>query len=234
MISNPADIDDNVRGKRVDERPGEMRNHFPTGSMGARNRKVIHAFLACICFAATKPRAFGGDWFLLPEPVFMRHAVSFPILGAKSTVLAPARWTADGIEFITVDAWTAAGVDRDPVGKWTARIGSEWLAHVKIEWVRNPKKVVEFAVVQAEKFPVSVTVFAPEFGAMFEEVFGPRFQVIIPNRRKIFVFPGVATDLNPYGPMILEEWQSPAAKASLEVFQWTVAGLRAVGRIEEP
>ena len=179
-------------------------------------------------------RAVANDWFFLPEPRFMRHEISFPLSGAKNTVLAPARLGEAGVEFPTVATWTAAGLDEEAVRKVTAHIASEWLRHVKVEWVRNSKNVVDYAALRSEKFPVCVTIFAPEFRKQFDDVFGPKVMLVIPNRQTVFVFPALAADISEYSPMILEAWRGPAAKVSLEVFELSERGLKAAGRIEEP
>ena len=180
------------------------------------------------------PRANADEWFLLPEPKFMEHEVTFPIEGAKSTVLAPAKIGEYGIEFSTVNGWTAAALNEDAVRKVTRTFASEWLKHVKPELVRNRKKVVEYAVVRSDKVPVAATVFAPEFWKQFADVLGPKMIVVIPNRQTVFVFPGVAVDYAEYAPLIFEAWRGPAAKVSLEVFELSARGLKAVGRLEEP
>lgn len=182
----------------------------------------------------TMSRANADDWFFLPEPKFMGHEVAFPIEGAKSTVLAPAKMAEFGVEFPTVAGWTAAGLNEEAVRNVTRRLASAWLGHVKRELVRNRKKVVEYAVMRSDKVPVCVTVFAPEFWKEFEDVFGPKMMVVMPNRQTVFVFPGVAVNYSEYAPLILEAWRSPAAKVSLEVFELSERGLRAVGKFEEP
>ena len=175
-----------------------------------------------------------NDWFFLPEPRFMGHEISFPLSGAKNTVLAPARLGETGMEFPTVAAWQAGALSEEIVGKVTARFASEWLRHTKVEFVRNRKNVIEYAVLRSDKLPVCATVFAPEFRKQFEDVFGPKLMLVIPNRQTVFVFPGVAGDLPEYAPMIIEAWRSAAPKVSLEVFELSGRGLRATGRIEEP
>ena len=175
-----------------------------------------------------------NDWFFLPEPRFMGHEVSFPLKGAKDTVLAPARMGESGVEFPTVAAWNAGALSEEMVRKVTAKFALEWLKHVKVEFVRDRKNVVEFGVLRSDKLPVCVTVFAPEFRKQFEDIFGPKVMVVIPNRQTVFVFPGVAVDFSEHAPMIIEAWRSAAPKVSLEVFELGERGLRATGRIEEP
>ena len=175
-----------------------------------------------------------NEWFFLPAPRFMQHEVSFPLSGAKNTVLAPARIGESGVEFPTVAVWEAGGLSEEKVRKVTATFASDWLRHVKVEFVRNRKNVVEFGVLRSEKLPVCATIFAPEFLKQFEDVFGPKVLLVIPNRQTVFVFPGVGVDMADYAPMILEAWRSAAPKVSLEVFELGERGLRATGRIEEP
>jgi hypothetical protein len=198
-----------------------------------RRSRAIRVLLAAI-FALITSAGMANDWFFLPEPRFMGHEVSFPLSGAKSTVLAPARMGESGVEFATVAAWHASGLNEDLVRRVTARFASDCLRHVKVEFVRDRKNVVEYAVLRSGKLPVSATVFAPEFRKQFEDVFGPKVMLVIPNRQTVFVFPGVAVDFSEYAPMILEAWRSAAPKASLEVFELSERGLRATGRIEEP
>jgi hypothetical protein len=194
---------------------------------------VIRVLLVAILFVAAC-KAVANDWFFLLEPRFMEHEVSFPLNGAKNTVLAPARLGDGGVEFPTVAVWAASGLSEQTVQKVTARFATEWLRHSKVEWVRNRKNVVEYAVLRSDKFPACATVFAPEFRKQFEDVFGPKMMLVIPNRQTVLVFPGVAVDFAEYAPMILDVWRSPAAKVSLEVFELSDRGLKAVGRIEEP
>jgi len=196
--------------------------------------RVLLALILSVLIAAANVHANADEWFLLPEPKFMEHAVAFPIEGAKVTVLAPAKIGESGIEFSTVTEWTASALNEDAVRKVTKAFATEWLRHVRRELVRNRKNVVEYAVLHSEKVPVAATVFAPAFWKQFADIFGPKMIVVIPNRQTVFVFPGVAVDYAEYAPVILEAWRGPSAKVSLEMFELSVRGLKAVGRLEEP
>ena len=193
-------------------------------------RALVRAFFAVLLVAG----ANADEWFLLPEPKFMGHGVTFPIESAKSTVLVPAKMGELGVEFVTVTGWTAAALNEEGVRKATRACASEWFRHVKPEYVRNRRKVIEYAVLQSDKLPVAATVFAPEFWKEFADIFGPKMIVVIPNRQTVFVFPGVAVDYAGYAPLIFHAWRGPAAKVSLEVFELSERGLKAVGLLEEP
>ena len=234
MIPDATDIQDDMRGKRFDELAGEMCDHARSRSRWLRNREAIRAFASALVFVLLLAGANADEWFLLPEPKFMGHGVTFPIEGAKATVLVPAKMGEQGVEFVTVTGWTSASLNEEGVRKATRACASEWFRHVKPEYVRNRKKVIEYALIQSDKLPVAATVFAPEFWKEFADVFGPKMIVVIPNRQTVFVFPGVAVDYAEYAPLIFQAWRGPSAKVSLEVFALSERGFRAVGRLEEP
>ena len=93
---------------------------------------------------------------------------------------------------------------------------------------------MQYAVLQSDKIPVAATVIAPEFWRRFEEVFGPKMRVVMPNRHTVYVFPDLESNLDQYSPMVIRAWRSRWPKVSLEVFQLSERGLQAVGAFEEP
>ena len=178
--------------------------------------------------------ARGAEWMLLPEPKFMGHQVTQPIAGSKKTVLAVAQLTEIGLEFARREQWQALGITDQGVLDSTRQRTAEWLKQLKPEFTRNKQKVVQYARLQSEAVPVSATVLAPEFWRQFEEIFGPRMRVVIPNRHTVFVFPDLEGDLDQYSPMVFEAWRSRWPKVSLEVFELTERGMKAVGAFAEP
>lgn len=234
MISDTADIENDMRGERFDERAGKVCDHAASLSRCKRSREAIRWMFKVWIFLLLSAATLADDWFFLPAPRFMRYEISFPIEGAKNTVITPAKLGRAGLEFPNIAAWSAAGLDEGAVRKATEKIASEWLKQIKPEYVRDRRKVIEYAVMSSDKFPACVTVFAPEFRKSFEEIFGPKLLVVIPNRQTVFVFPGVAVDLSDHSPAILEAWRGAAPKVGLEVFELSEQGLKAVGKIEEP
>jgi hypothetical protein len=169
----------------------------------------------------------------LPEPKFMGHKVVLPIEGAKSTVLAAARVGDFGAEFPSADEWKNATVREEEVLATTRTMAVEWLKEIKPEYSRGADKVIQCAKLQSEKVPLCAVVLAPEFARQFEQIFGPKFLVAIPNRHTVFIFPGLAGRHERFAPTVLKEWHSEAPKVSLEVFEMGPKGLRAVGVFEE-
>jgi hypothetical protein len=176
----------------------------------------------------------GSDqWFLLPEPKFMGHKVVQPIQDAKSTVLAPARGGEFGVDFPSAEEWKTAGITDEALTATTRAAAAQWLKELKPVLVRGPDKVVQYAQLHSDKVPVCATVLAPEFLRRFEDIFGPKPLVVMPNRHTVFVFPGLAGKHERFAPVVLAAWQSDAPRVSLEVFELGAKGLRAVGTFEE-
>jgi hypothetical protein len=238
MISNPADIHNNLRRQRFGECAAQVMDHGPTGSRAARLRarkNPVFTFWVVLVLVLSAPVARAGEpWFLLPEPKFMGHQVTQPIPGAKRTVLAAAQMGNFGIEFARREPWDALGVTDSALLEAARKQAAEWLKQLKPDLVRNEQKVVQYATLQSDSVPVAATVLAPEFWRQFEEVFGPNMRVVIPNRHTVFIFPDLEGDLTQYSRMVIEAWRSRWPKVSLEVFELTERGLKAVGAFEEP
>lgn len=192
--------------------------------------------VACFCvwlvmlFAVA---AHADEWLLLPEPKFMEHKVARPLAGAKATVLAVAKLGEHGPEFPLPEEWQAAGVSDGDVLASTRRLAVEWLKQVKPVLVRDKKKVVEYAVLRSEALPICAAVLAPEFWKQFEEIFGAKMLVVMPNRNTVFVFPVLDENRDQRSRLVLQAWRSGAPKVSLEAFELSEQGMRAVGAFEE-
>lgn len=233
MITDSADIHDDLRGKRFRQGAVEMVNHAGIANRPALRGARKNGWLALL-LGVTGIAGAAEPWILLPEPKFMGYQVTRPIPSAKATVLVAAQVGFYGTEYARSEGWQTAGVTDEVLWAETRKAAAEWLKKVTPEYVRNRQKVVQFAVLRSSEVPVAVTVLAPEFWKQFEEVFGPKMRVVVPNRNTVYVFPDLESDLNAYTPMVMKAWKSEAPKVSLEVFQLTDKGLKAVGAFEEP
>ena len=233
MITDSADIHDNLRGKRFRQGAVEMVNHGQTASRPALRGARKNGWLAALLGLAGVASA-AEPWVLLPEPKFMGHQVTRPIPAAKSTVLAVAQNGIYGLVFARTEGWQKEIITDETLWAETRKSAAEWLKKVTPQYVRNEKKVVRYAVLQSETVPVAATVLAPEFWKQFEEVFGSKMRVVIPSRNVVFILPDLEGDLDAYTPMVMKAWRSGLPKVSLEVFQLTEKGLQAIGAFEEP
>ncbi len=58
--------------------------------------------------------------------------------------------------------------------------------------------------------------------------------VVVPSRYTAFVFPELATHYQEYYPMVFEAFRETAWPVSVEVFQFSANGIRAIGVFERP
>ncbi len=77
--------------------------------MGRTFALLALAFCAARAGAQQDPKT----WHILIEPTFMQPQVSFPIAGAKDTVLVPGYLDEGGPEYFTKEQWNAAGLTWD-------------------------------------------------------------------------------------------------------------------------
>jgi hypothetical protein len=58
--------------------------------------------------------------------------------------------------------------------------------------------------------------------------------LVVPNRSTAFVFPALAGNHRDYWPMVFEAYRATPFPVSIEVFELSARGLRAVGAFQEP
>jgi hypothetical protein len=51
----------------------------------------------------------------------------------------------------------------------------------------------------------------------------------MPNRYTVFVFPSLASEYKNYAPMVIQAYHNSAYPVSLEVFERSEGGIRAIG-----
>jgi hypothetical protein len=75
-------------------------------------------------------------------------------------------------------------------------------------------------------------VLSPDFLKKFKDIFGPTILVAIPSRFTVYVFPALASEYKNYSPLVIQAYQQSAYPVSLEVFEISDAGMRAIGTFE--
>ena len=170
-------------------------------------------------------------WHLLIEPVFMKPEVGFPIPGAERTVLVPAYMDAlNEPVYLTKKQFEALGVDLAGFQKQSLANASE--KKVKADFVRDEKKVVKYAILQSDSPLTATMVLSPDFLKTFADIFGDKPLVAIPNRFTVYIFPKLAGDYKNYSEMVTGDYRSSAYPVSLEVFEVSTEGLKAIGTYE--
>jgi hypothetical protein len=175
-----------------------------------------------------------ATWRVLIEPKFMKAAVVRPIAGAQRAELVAATVGEAGVEYLSRAQFDALKIDWEAFTAQALTNANAELDALKIETVRDRRKVITHAIVRSEHGLVASAVLAPKFLDLFKDTLGDKVLVVIPNRSKAYVFPGLASDYQEFAPAIFEAYHATAYPVSVEVFELSKDGLKAVGIFEEP
>lgn len=164
----------------------------------------------------------------------MRQPAASPVPNAQRTDFAAGVLRDGELHPFTREEWKASGATWDEFMAQARTNAAADLATLKPEYTRNKRKVIEFATLRSPQPIVASAVLAPGFLRMFEETLGPKVIVAVPNRFVAFVFPALASSYQDYAPMIFQEYRDTAMPVSVEVFEVSAEGVRAIGIFEEP
>jgi len=186
-----------------------------------------------LAFCAMEARAQQDQksWHLLIEPSFMDPEVSFPINGARHTLFVPGYIGDDGDpQYFSKKDWNALKLTWDAFRQRAGQNATE--KKFRAELVRDDHKVVQYAVINSDDPLTGTMVLSPDFLKKFKDIFGPTILVAIPSRFTVYVFPALASEYKNYSPQVIQAYQQSAYPVSLEVFEISDAGMRAIGTFE--
>src|SRR5437879_5111630 len=133
----------------------------------------------------------------------MRPKVSFDVPKAERTILVPG-YVADGeVVYFTREQFDALEMEWSEFFEKARANASAQLDKLKPEFFRNKKKVIEYAELKSDSPLTATVVFAPEFLKRFEDIFGSKILVAIPNRYTVYVFPKLASTYQRHAPTII-------------------------------
>ncbi len=164
----------------------------------------------------------------------MHREVVFDIPNAQRTVLAPVRLEADDYIFPTRKVFQTLNVDAATIRRLAARAAAADLATLKPRYERNRKQVIQYAELSSDRPIVASAVLAPKFLDLFQDTLGEKVLLVVPNRFTAYVFPALASNYQDYSPMVFEAFRATAWPVSVEVFEVSADGVRAVGVYQEP
>lgn len=170
-------------------------------------------------------------WF---EPKSMRAPVTLPLAGAQRTEIALGRLTDDGLECFSQRVFGLLGLTREHLLATARGNASADLATLKPRYERDRARVIQYAELTSPRPIVASAVLAPGFLPLFEDTLGAEVFVVVPSRFTAYVFPKLASRYQEYYPLIFATYRASAWPVSVEVFEFSAAGIRAVGVYEEP
>lgn len=164
----------------------------------------------------------------------MHQPVSAPIAGAQRTELVGGLLTDEGFTVFPKGELEKLGLTWEALLAEARKNAAADLADVKISFVRNRKKVIQYAELHSENGAMASAVLAPKFAEPFLETLGPTFLLAVPNRFTAYAFPKLASDYQDYVGEVLTAYRETAYPVSLEVFEVSPAGMKAVAIYREP
>ncbi len=201
----------------------------------AKSKSLMPALLlALTLFSQAGETANENLWRVWLEPKSAHAPVTLPIAGAERTVLCAGFSTEEGLRAMTREELAGMGIGMEKFASRARENAQGELAVLKPRYVRNRKKVIEYAELRSGKPVVADAVLAPKFLALWKDTLGEKVLVVVPNRFTAFVFPALASNYEDYAPMVLEALRATAWPVSVEVFEISSEGVRCVGRYAEP
>lgn len=164
-----------------------------------------------------------GELGMYLEPAHFAPDIFHQVKGAKKTVLVPARHTRYGVDTFTEKEWKEEGMDLPTVQQQALHLASKLNETAEVEWVRDDRKVVEYAIINSDHPFISSIIFPQkdgknEFVQRFRKILGDEVLVVIPERYTIYVFPRYGPTLQEFGPSLAEIYRVSDLKGSLEIF----------------
>lgn len=179
---------------------------------------------------------WGADpaWRLLIEPKFMPHEVSYPIASSERTVLVPALLKDGEPVCMSQREFKALAVNQKDFTRAALENASAELGKLTPEFTRNRKDVIEYATLTSASPLTASTVLAPDFLKKFADTLGPKIILAIPNRYTVYIFPALASHYQDYASMVGEAYRATSYPVSMEAYELSEKGLRAIGLYQEP
>jgi hypothetical protein len=199
---------------------------------------IFFSFLAMTGLTAGRPEADhsipdtkgSGKYLLLIQPRNLSAGVFVLLPGARETTYAAAYQGAIGPR-----NYQRAEFRKAFPGGWKQflvkgkKAASDHLKTLKPKYIRNSKKVIEYAVLESDHPLTATTVVTDEFRELFKETLGDQILIVIPNRFTVYVFPKLASTIGDYQRKFMQLFRDAVYPASSEIFEVTGEGLRAFG-----
>jgi hypothetical protein len=190
------------------------------------------AILVFLLVAAFSPALHADEWVLLVEPSFTDCKMRRPIEGSRRTVLVVGRVVEGEIQPLTREEKKSVHMTYPMIREEALRNASAVFKRMQPAFVRNNKKVIQYASIESNDPLTASCVLAPEFAAAFEKTLGPDLLVAMPTRNQLLVFSRQDDVHLRMSEMIISAYLSSNHPVSREIFALEKGGLRSMGVLE--
>ena len=178
-----------------------------------------------------------SKWCLWLQPSFLKFEVAYPVAGSVETLWVPSVLEPDALDNgnprprpLTKTEWLVLGVSKNDFRKAAMNNAeSALLPSIDVRYFRGRSEVIEYAWVESKSPHLGALLFSSAFLEVFKDAFGQKIHAVIPNEERLYVLPVHASRLDQYGDKFQRLFRETTRPVSLEAFEVSEEGVRAVG-----
>jgi hypothetical protein len=193
------------------------------------NRRIVLQFFLTV--AAVLP-ANADQFVVILDPYFYRSPITIPIVGTKETVLAYYR-VVDSETLAPAKPQEVAERDRSAPTRETLDQARRLLRMVRPASITDSHGVITALRAESSDPTLSSILLLPDLGNRYADLLGPDCYFAVPNRRTIFFFPRLATDIQSFAPLVHSLYHNDPWPISTEIFEIANGRLRVCGRFSD-
>jgi hypothetical protein len=163
------------------------------------------------------------------DPQFYRVPVFDPIPGSSKTVLAYYRVDGEKLVPATAEEVTSRATIREQ----TLIRARALLKKLTPSTVRDSHGTITAIVLESGDPALSSILLLPEIDKRFGDILGPQILAAVPNRRTLYLFPKLASDLQLFATTILTLYHNDPWPVSFEIFAPSNGLLRVTSQFDD-
>ncbi len=179
--------------------------------------------------APAKPPPADLRFCIVPVPRIENPDVHQTIDGSRRTLLAPATLGKFGLRIYNKEEFEKLGMKWADFHRRAQVTATARLYGLKPRYIRNAKKVIEYAILQSDDPLTAGFLISPAFRHLFRNTIGDDLLLAIPDRNTVYVFPTLVTDYAKLGPEIVTRYRDAVYPVTTELLRLDAKGLRAIG-----
>ena len=193
------------------------------------NRRIVLLFFLTVTAVL---RANADQFVVILDPYFYRSPTTIPIEGTKETVLAYYR-VVDSETLAPAKPQEVAERDRSAPTRETLDQARRLLRMVRPASITDSHGVITALRAESSDPTLSSILLLPDLGNRYADLLGPDCYFAVPNRRTIFFFPRLATDIQSFAPLVHSLYHNDPWPISTEIFEIANGRLRVCGRFND-
>ncbi|MCF6311447.1 MAG: hypothetical protein L3J39_03255 [Verrucomicrobiales bacterium] len=153
--------------------------------------------------------------------------------GSQKALMVPVYEWEYGVRLFKAQDWEKRAYKKGEFRQLAEKVADAVLDEAKIEFIRDSRDVVLYAVIRSKDPFLSSILLSKKFLPKFKKNLGEVIRVIILDRQEMYVFPDSGGKLADYASVMAERYLETKQPVSLEIFQVSDKGFKIIGSIGE-